>query len=353
MITLILFFVLALGTSFLCSLLEAVTLSLTHPYVAALETRRPRSASLLHQIMDRIDRALSAILTLNTVANTVGAVGVGAQAAKLWGNAYLAITSGVLTLMILVFSEIIPKTLGAVHWRRLAPMAAYWIFALTWLLKYPITVLELISGLLVPKGKHARFSREEMMASVRIGTKEGALRERESRVIHNMLHLRSIRVKDILTPRSVVMALSKHQTIAQAVDVHSTIRFSRIPVYSKDLDHIIGIVSRYGMLQSLADGKGSQALQTLVKPIHAVPETKSVSSALDTFIRRKEHIFLVVDEYGGTAGLLTLEDAIETLLGVEIVDELDKVEDMRKWAVQLWKKRQQARKGPGASGNHT
>ena len=350
MIALILFFVLALGTSFLCSLLEAVTLSLTHPYVHALETRRPRSASLLRQIMDRIDRSLSAILTLNTVANTIGAVGVGAQAGKLWGNGYLAITSAVLTLMILVFSEIIPKTLGAVHWRRLAPMAAYWVYGLTYLLKYPVTLLEAISGLLVPQGKRTRFCREEMMASVRIGTKEGALRERESRVIHNMLHLRNIRVKDILTPRSVVMALSKNQSIAQAVDVHSTIRFSRIPVFHKDLDHVIGIVSRYGMLQSVADGKGGQALQSLVKPIHAIPETKSVASALDAFIRRKEHIFLVVDEYGGTAGILTLEDAIETLLGVEIVDELDNVEDMRKWAVQLWKKRQQMRRGPGVTG---
>jgi len=351
MTTLILFFVLALGASFLCSLLEAVTLSLTHPYVAALETRRPRSASLLHQIMDRIDRSLSAILTLNTVTNTVGALGVGAQAAKLGGNAYLAITSGALTLMILVFSEIIPKTLGAVHWRRLAPMAAYWIFALTWLLKYPITVLELISELLVPKGKHARFSREEMMASIRIGTKEGVLRERESRVIHNMLHLRNIRVKDILTPRSVVVALSKHQSIAQAVEVHSPIRFSRIPVYNRDLDDIRGIVYRYRLLQALSDGKGKQALQTLVVPVHIIPETKSVASALEEFIQRKEHIFLVVDEYGGTAGLLTLEDAIETLLGVEIVDELDKVEDMRKWALQLWKKRQQMRKGPSGTGN--
>jgi CBS domain containing-hemolysin-like protein len=352
MITLILFFALALGTSFLCSLLEAVTLSLTHAYVAALETRRPRSASLLRQIMDRIDRPLSAILTLNTVANTIGAVGVGAQAGKLWGNASLAVTSGVLTLMILVFSEIIPKTLGAVHWRRLAPIAAYWIFGLTYVLKYPITVLEVISGLMIPQGKRTRFCREEMMASVRIGTKEGVLRERESRVIHNMLHLRNIRVKDILTPRSVVMALSKHQSIAQAVDVHSTIRFSRIPVYNKDLDDIIGIVSRYRMLQSLSDGKGSQELLSLVMSIHAIPETKSVASALDAFIQRKEHIFLVVDEYGGTAGILTLEDAIETLLGVEIVDELDKVEDMRKWAVQLWKKRQQMRRGPGATGKN-
>lgn len=351
MIALTLFFVLALGTSFLCSLLEAVTLSLTHPYVAALETRRPRSASLLRQIMDRIDRSLSAILTLNTIANTIGAVGVGAQAAKLWSDAYLAVTSGTLTLMILVFSEIIPKTLGAVYWRKLAPLAAYCIFGLTWLLKYPINALELISGLLVPQGKRPRFSREEMMASIRIGAKEGVLRERESRVIHNMLHLRNIRVKDILTPRSVVMALSKHQSIAQAVEVHSTIRFSRIPLYDRDLDDIKGMVFRYRLLQALADGRGKQPLQSLVVPLHIIPETKSVASALEAFIQRKEHIFLVVDEYGGTAGILTLEDAIETLLGAEIVDELDNVEDMRKWALQLWKKRQKMRQGPSGSGS--
>ncbi|MBL7187922.1 MAG: HlyC/CorC family transporter [Phycisphaerae bacterium] len=344
MTALILYFALALGVSFICSLLEAITLSLTYSYVAALQTKRPRSSALLKQIKGRIGHPLSAILTLNTIANTIGAVGVGAQVVKLWGNTYLAAAAGVLTLMILVFSEIIPKTLGAVYWRKLAPAAAYWIFGLTWLLKYPITFLEIVSRLVVPRGKRTLFSREEMMASVRIGTEEGMLRDQEGKVIQNMLHLRSIRVKNILTPRTVVLALPKHESIAQTVEKHSPIRFSRIPVYGRDLDDIIGVVHRYRLLQLLSEGKGCRELQSIVVPIYAVPDTKSVASALEQFIKRKEHIFLVVDEYGGTAGIVTLEDAIETLLGAEIVDELDKVEDMRKWAVQLSERHKQKRR---------
>jgi CBS domain containing-hemolysin-like protein len=343
MTVLCLYFALALGTSFLCSLLEAITLSLTHAYIAALESKRPHKASLLRQIKEHIDRSLSAILTLNTVANTVGAVGVGAQVVKLWGDVYLALASGILTLTILVFSEIIPKTLGAVYWRKLAPSMAYFILGMTWLLKYPVMLLEVIPRLIVPKNKRVRFSRDEMIASVRIGSKEGILRERESHVIHNILHLRTIRIKDVLTPRSVMMAFAENESIAQAAETHNPIRFSRIPVYGKDLDDIVGIVHRYRVLQALSDGQGQQTLQSLIQPIHAVPETQNLAQALDAFIKRKEHIFLVVDEYGGTAGIVTLEDAIETLLGVEIVDELDKVEDMRKWAVQLGQQRRSKR----------
>ncbi|MCP4450397.1 MAG: DUF21 domain-containing protein [Planctomycetes bacterium] len=314
MTALILYFALALGASFVCSLLEAITLSLTDSYIAALQTKQPRSSALLKQIMDRIDRALSAILTLNTIANTIGAMGVGAQVVRLWGNAYLGVVSGVFTLMILVFSEIIPKTLGAVYWRKLAPGAAYWICGLTWLLKYPIAVLEVISNLVVGKSRRPRFYRDEIVASVRIGHKEGALRDSENRVIQNMLRLQSIRIKDILTPRSVVLAFPRHESIADVVKEHSPLHFSRIPIYGKDLDDITGVVHRYSLLQSLSGGKGYQALQSIVLPIHAVPDTQSVTCA------------------------------IETLLGVEIIDELDKVEDMRKWAVQLWEKRKQERR---------
>jgi CBS domain containing-hemolysin-like protein len=343
MTALVFYFALALGVSFICSLLEAVTLSLTYSYITALQTKRPRSSALLKQIKDRIDRPLVAILTLNTIANTIGAVGVGAQVVRLWGNTYLAVASGVLTLMILVFSEIIPKTLGAAYWRKLAPDAAYWIYGLTRLLKYPVAVLEVISNLVVPKSWGVRFYREEVMASVRIGHKDGALRDSESRVIGNVLCLQSIRVKEVLTPRSVLLAFPRYQSIAEVVKRHSPLRFSRIPVYGKDLDDIIGVVHRYHLLQSLAAGGGGQELRSILVPIHAVPDTKTVASALEEFIKRKEHIFLVVDEYGGTAGIVTLEDAIETLLGVEITDELDSVEDMRRWAVQLWERRKQNR----------
>jgi CBS domain containing-hemolysin-like protein len=335
MTALILYFALALGVSFICSLLEAVTLSLTYSYIAALGVKSPRSSSLLKQIKSRIDRALSAILTLNTIANTIGAVGVGAQVVKLWGDAYLGVASAALTLMILVLSEIIPKTLGAVHWRRLAPTAAYGIFGLIWLLKYPINFLEIVSRPLVPKGRRRLFSREEMMASVQMGIKEGVLWDQEGRVIQNMLYLNTLRVKDILTPRTVVLALPKRKTIAEVVDEQSPLRFSRIPVYDKDVDDVIGVIHRHSLMQLLSDGKGNKRLGSIAVPIHAVPNTKSVASTLEEFINRKEHIFLVVDEYGGTAGIVTLEDAIETLLGAEIVDEFDRVQDMRKLALRL------------------
>ena len=344
MTALVLYFALALGASFVCSLLEAIALSLTYSYIATLKAEHPRIAVLLKQIKDRINYTLSAILTLNTVANTIGAMGVGAQVVKLWGNRYLAVASGLFTLMILVFSEIIPKTLGAVYWRKLAPGAAYWIYGLTWLLKYPITVLEVISNVVVGKSPQVRFHQEEMMALVRIGHKEGTLKDSESRVIRNMLKLKTIRIKEVLTPRSVMLAVPGAKSIANAVKKHSPLRFSRIPVYGKDLDDIIGVVHRHRLMQLLSAGKGSQEVQAIAVAIHAVPETKSIASAFDEFINRKEHIFLVVDEYGGTAGILTLEDAIETLLGVEITDEYDNVADMRKWAIELWAKRQQRRR---------
>ena len=187
--------------------------------------------------------------------------------------------------MILVFSEIIPKTLGAAYWRKLAPGAAYWIYGLTRLLKYPISVLEVISNVVVGKSPRIRFHQEEMMALVRIGHKEGTLKDSESRVIRNMLKLKNIRIKEILTPRTVVLAFPGHKSIADVVKKHSPLRFSRIPVYGKDLDDIIGVVHRYRLLELLSDGKGRQEVQSIAVPIHALPETQSVASALERIHR--------------------------------------------------------------------
>jgi len=340
MLLLLLYFFLALGVSFCCSFLEAVLLSLTPTYIAMLEKKGSKSVMLLKNLKDRIDHPLSAILTLNTVAHTVGAAGVGAQALKLWpGAGSVAITSAILTLLILVFSEIIPKTLGVVYWKQLAVPSGYCIRALIVVI-YPLVLLfEALSRLFSPKGRRIRFSREEMMATVQIGQDEGTLLSRESRVIQNMLCLRNILVKDILTPRSVLLAFPQNATIAEVAAKYSPIRFSRIPIYGKDLDEITGIVYRYKIVLSLSENRGNLKLTDIASDIHAIPDTKTVASTLDEFIKRRKHIFLVVDEYGGTAGIITLEDAIETLLGVEIVDEFDTVEDMRKLALQLWEKR--------------
>ncbi len=339
MTALLLYFSLALGVSFVCSLLEAVMLSVTHAYIATLGEKHARSGEILKKLKDRIDRPLAAILTLNTVAHTVGAAGVGAQVLKIWGNRYVALASGILTFLILLFSEIIPKTLGAVYWKKLAPYICYCIWFLIYLI-YPLVIMfEAFSRLLSPKGRRIRFSREEMIAVAQIGQTEGTLQSQESRVIQNMLRLQNIRAKDVLTPRSVMLAFGKDKTVAEIVNKHNPIRFSRIPIYGKNLDDITGFVHRYKVLQAFSQNQRHTKMKTIASDIHAIPDTKSVAATLDEFIRRQEQIFLVVDEYGGTVGIITLEDAVETLLGVEIVDEFDSVEDMRKWALQQWERR--------------
>ena len=336
---LIAYFALAIVVSFFCSLLEAIILSLTHAHIEILIKSGSRSGPMLKRLKDNINHPLSAILTLNTVANTVGAAGVGAQALVVYGSTWVALASGVLTFCILVFSEIIPKTLGAVYWKHLAPFAAYLIRGMIFM-TYPLVIaFEALSRLISPKGTAVKITREEMIVSAELGRAAGELLDREKAVIRNLLRLNNITARDILTPRSVLFALPQDKTAAQVIEENEQIPFARIPVYGKDMDDITGLLRRWDLRQACARGGGQKKLSELVHPIHAVPETKSVSDILDEFIHRREHIFLVVDEYGGTQGVITLEDAIETLLGVEIVDELDSVDDMRKFAREQWEKR--------------
>ena len=337
------YLVLALGVSFLCSLLEAVILSLSRGHIESVIAQGHQYGHLLKKYKTSIDRPLAAILTLNTVAHTIGASGVGAQVQIIWGNRWVTLASIVLTILILVLSEIIPKTLGAVYCKKLAALAAYFIRAMMWTL-FPIVVsLETLSRWLTPQTQ-SRISREEVKAVAELGQTEGALQHQENRVIQNLLALRNIRVKDILTPRHVMLAFKKDQTIKEVVEKHSPIRFSRIPVYGKDLDDVIGLVNRYKILSCYSEGSEGQGLTSIAREIYAVPDTKSVAATLDVFLQKREQLFLVVDEYGGTEGIITLEDVIETLLGVEIVDELDAVKDMRKLAKQLWEQRQRNHK---------
>jgi len=348
MTVLVLYLSLALGVSFLCSLLEATMLSVSYPYIEALTKKHRNSSRILKGLKDRIDRPLVAILTLNTVANTVGAMGVAAQVLKLYmkkhGDTYagtaVAIAAGLFTLSILVFSEIIPKTIGAVYWKRLAPPAGYCIKGLIVAIYPLVRIFEVLSKFISRNRYQLKISREEMMAVAEIGKSEGTLLAQEMRVIHNLLRLSKIRAKEVLTPRSVLSAFQKDCTVAEAMDKHSPIRFSRIPVYGKDLDDIVGVVHRYKLLRAHSEGKGQLKLEQLAVPIHSVTDVNSIAHILDEFIKRREQIFLVVDEYGGTEGIITLEDAIETLLGVEIVDEFDAVEDMRVLAAQIAKWRE-------------
>lgn len=338
MILLIFYFLLVTCVSFLCSLLESVILSVTPVYIAVKSKESGKTGLRLQTLKSQIDRPLAAILTINTIANTLGAAGVGAQIAALYGNYYVAIASGVLTLIILIFSEIIPKTLGTVYWKKLAPFSAFAIFTLIKLF-YPFVILsEKISSLLGGDSLH-KVTREEMIMTAEIGADEGTLKRKESLIIRNLLMLDKIEISDIMTPRSVVFGLEKNITIGKVFKDHKIIRFSRIPVFNETMDNIEGFLLRYKIMEAYSQDLDDLTLDKFMKPVHIVPENASVSACLDQFIKRKEHMFIVIDEYGITNGIITLEDAVETLLGVEIVDEFDSVEDMRKYARELWEER--------------
>ncbi len=340
MIALLLYFLLAVLVSFLCSILEAVLLSVSHVHIELLIGDGQRSGRILKNLKERVDQSLAAILTLNTVANTVGAAGVGAQALVVFGSGWVALASGVLTFTILVFSEVIPKTLGTAHWKRLAPFAAYAISGLIYLC-YPVVLfLRAVSRMVAGTGGgQSRVTRRELSVLAGIGADEGTLMGKEKRVIQNLLRLKYIRAGDVMTPRSVVTALPNDLTVGQVMEKMEKLKFSRIPIYEENVDQVTGLVLRLRILEARAAGKNRLTMAELAQPIHAVPESKSIAGTLDEFIKRREHLFLVVDEYGGTEGIVTLEDAIETLLGVEIVDEFDSVADMRQYALECWEKK--------------
>ncbi len=318
--------------------MESVILSVSPAYIALMKNQGKKYGEILFDLKLNIDQPLAAILTLNTIANTVGATGVGAQALIAFGSHYVAFFSAALTFIILIFSEIIPKTLGATHWKSLAPLCAYFTRALIYA-TYPLVMLSNFISTLLSKKNVKQVTREEMIVTAEIGANEGSIRQKESRIIKNLLLLDDVEVSEIMTPRSVMYAFNKNETVAHVMEKHKPIRFSRIPIYSTDLDHVEGVVHRYKILEAASHDLDDLPLEKLKSPIHAVPEDISVSAALDQFIKRNEHLFLVVDEYGSTAGIVTLEDTIETLLGVEIVDEYDDVEDMRKLALDTWRLR--------------
>jgi CBS domain containing-hemolysin-like protein len=339
MILLITFVLVALVFSFLCSIAEAVLLSVTLPYIALLEKTGKPSGPVLRALKAKISKPLSAILTLNTIAHTIGAAGAGAQVAIVFGNAYLGAASVVLTLLILVFSEIIPKTLGAHHWRRLAPATAHGLKFLVWIL-YPFVVLsEKITGRMADGPTLSGFSRQEFAAMAELSAEEGELAERESEVLKNLLLLRETRVRDAMTPRPVVFSLAESTTVGTFFDEQESVRFSRIPLFRDDPDQADGFVLRSDLLLAQAKGEVDTPLAHFKRPLPVVPESLSLAQAFNRLLRVRAHIVQVVDEYGCLAGILTLEDIIETLLGLEIVDEGDAAVDMQEHARRLWRRR--------------
>jgi len=337
---LIIFVLLALFFSFLCSIAEAVLLSITPSYIEELRERKHKRASVLKRLrQDNVDRSLAAILTLNTIAHTIGATIAGAQAAIIFGSKGVGIFSGILTLMILYLSEIIPKTIGAIYWRQLVGVTAGFVRLLISILFPLIRVSEGLTRM-IARGKNLHvFSRAEFIAMANIGEQTGEIEEHESRIIRNLFKFGSLKTADIMTPRSVISAIPQNLSINEAAEkaIHSS--FSRLPIYGNDLDEITGFVLKDDIVLRNVEGQGEAHLESLKRKIFCVSEEMSLSDLLEFFLDNRQHIALVVDEYGGTQGLVTLEDVVETLLGMEIIDEMDKVVDMRVLARQQWEKR--------------
>jgi CBS domain containing-hemolysin-like protein len=318
---------------------EAVILSITHPYISVLEEEGNRAAPILREMKRDINDPLAAILTLNTTAHTIGAAGAGAQAAVVFGSGSVGVASAILTFMILVFSEIIPKTLGANYWRQLAPVTAYTLRFLIWIL-YPFVVMSaMLTRLLSHESHHGHFRKEEFTAMAKAGVEEGKLDLHESLILKNLFLLKETQVADVMTPRTVVFSLDEQLLVREYFDKHHSSRFSRIPVYKGDRDHVTGFVLRSDLLLSHARGNSENNLEVYRREMPALPDNSSLQAAFEQFIEKRGHIMLVVDEYGSMEGILTLEDILETILGIEIVDEGDTIDDMRKLARRLWRKR--------------
>ena len=337
---LMIYILLALVFSFLCSIAESVLLSITPSYIEGQKERRPGHAALLKKLrQDNVDQSLAAILTLNTIAHTVGAIGAGAKATIVFGSAWFGLFSAVMTLLILFLSEIVPKTLGAVYWSKLVSPVSYFVNMLIVSL-FPIVWVSEKLTKLISRGKDIHiFSRDEFIAMAQVGAETGHLRDKESKIIRNIFRFDSLKVDDIMTPRAVISALPEEMKIIDSVNKVTQLPFSRLPVYAGQMDDITGFVLKEDVLIN-ANRKGrDETLNALKREILAVPESVSLIIMLERFLKDRQHIAIVVNEHGGTGGLVTLEDIIETLMGMEIVDEKDNVEDMRALARSKWKER--------------
>ena len=333
------YFILALIISFACSLFEATLLSTSDSHVQIMLKDGSAAGERLRRLRERIDHPLIAILTTNTVANMFGAAGVGAETAKIAVSKgaseaiWVGVASGVLTFAILICSEIVPKTLGAAYWKSLAGPLSLPISLLTTVLMPVVFVLESIPRILTGAGDQtSEISRDEIAVLAEMGRESGTVQRYESRIIANLIGLHEIQAKSIMTPRVEVFALNAETTIGQVLDQHSPVRYSRIPIYNDSKDDVLGFVLRWELLDQAARGELAKRVDQLIKPIMVSPETAPVAGLLRRFINQREHISLIVDEYGSNVGIVTLEDAIETLLGVEIIDELDLVADLRRLA---------------------
>lgn len=340
MALLIFYLALALVVSFVCSIAEAVLLSIPPSYTNFLEEKGQNKLSeKLNILKQDVNKPLSAILTLNTISHTVGAAGAGAQAAIVFGNNYVGVFSGVLTLLILIFSEIIPKTLGATYWKSLTPTTVHTLLKMQFFL-YPFVVLSNYITRHISKDDLVQgFNRDELLAMTKLSTEEGLLSQQEMLIIKNLLSFQKLPAKHIMTPRTVVFNIDQEISISEYFDKFGNEKFSRIPIFKDHHEKITGFVLRSDLLLAKANKEMNAPIHNFTRKIEAIPETLSLSKVFERFILSREQIVELVDEHGGFAGILTLEDIFEHLLGADIVDESDKVSNMRKLAQVKWKMR--------------
>ncbi len=341
---LIFLFILVIGTSFLCSVLESVILSTNFSYISVVENENPKTGKLLKELKTNIDQSIASILILNTIANTLGATAIGVQAQNVFeGDATLVmIVSILLTFAILFVAEIIPKTIGAVYWKQLAPISASFIKAFVFL-TYPIILItQFVTKKIKGKENSDSLSREELIHTTLLSEEEGVIGDLESDIIENTLTLNEIKIKDILTPRSVMYAVEKDTIIKDILEDKRTYKFSRVPVYEGTIDNIIGVILTKKLFKQAIKNETSK-IEAIMKPVFALNENIPVGKALNKFIEKREHMFVVLDNYDQTEGIITLEDCIETLLGLEIMDESDTTADMRRLALNKMKAKRKER----------
>ncbi len=340
MLLLIVYLLLALVISFLCSIMEAVLLTTPQSFIVVKLEAGKGWAKSFNQYKNNIDKPLSGILSLNTIAHTIGAAGVGAQAIKVFGEAYFGIVSAVLTILILIITEIIPKTIGATYWRKLTGSTAL-LIKITLFVTYPLVVLSsLITKLISNRNSELSTSREEIAALASIGAEEGVFSESEDKILQNLLKLKDVQAKKIMTPRVVVAIADENESLNAFLENKGYLNFTRIPVYANNDENITGYVIREHVFENIAEQNIDIKLKDIKRPIIVVPNSITLFSIWEKLIENKEHIALVVDEYGGMDGIVTMEDIIETMLGLEIVDEKDLVTDMQEYARRKWKIKQ-------------
>ena len=334
----ILYLLLALIVSFLCSVLEAVLLSTPVSFITMKQQQGAANAASLMRLKQDIDRPISAILSLNTIAHTVGSAGVGAEAVKVFGETYFGIISALLTLIILVFSEIIPKTIGSYYWRQLAMSIVPLLRCLIFIMSPLVWLSEWITKWVASKKQSLSVSREEVSAMVSVGAREGVFEHEETTIIENLFKLGNITVGAIMTPRTVTITTSEQTRLKDFYAQQAHRAYSRIPVYRENPDFITGYILKQNVLEELADDHFSKLVCEIRRPILAYDEKRSVADVWEDMLRKKEHIAQVQNSFGCFLGIVTMEDLIETIIGQEIIDENDTVEDMQAYALEEWKR---------------